>query len=215
MAAAVPSKDIPTKIVPDAITGTVPVDVVAPSKPSRSSNNRALIIGAVVCAVFAVVMGIIGGEMYGIIQVLKETSVTSNNDWVSKSTGQMLHVVSTEALQTVTVFSSAFSDDWYRALMDLSITLPRGFKVTGKVVGHMRIGQNVVILLDTPLVPGVLVNGRETFIVTEFQVEKVLGDIVGGLSETDLYDEIKAATPEEVTVTGTTTYDEGLVKMMK
>lgn len=86
--------------------------------------------------------------------------------------------------------------------------------MTGKVVGHLRIGQNVVILLDTPPVPGVLVNGRETYIVTEFQVEKVLGDIVGGLSETDLYDQIKASTPEQVQVTGTTSFNEGLFKMM-
>ncbi len=86
--------------------------------------------------------------------------------------------------------------------------------MTGKVVGHLRIGQNVVILLDTPLVPGVLVNGREPYLVTENQVEKVLGDIVGGLSETDLYDQIQAATPEQVQVTGTTSYDEGLFKMM-
>lgn len=119
--------------------------------------RRLLLIGAAAFLLLVGSIAVIGGVTYYTVQVSKETKALGA-DLVSATTGEKVHVLSTEASWAADEVHAGFADDFFSALS--TVTVSQGTaSVKLHVVGFLRdAASNVRVLTPSATVPCLFFN---------------------------------------------------------
>ena len=108
--------------------------------------QRMVLIGAALFLLLVGSIAVIGGVTYYTVQVSKETKALGT-DLVSATTGETLHVMSTEALTPVSEVHAGYGDEFFNSLSAVTLSPQGTASMTLHVVGFLRDESNNVRLL--------------------------------------------------------------------